>query len=192
MALHNVFKKDKIQNILTTEQDKWNELSRKYNNGVEIVREIDTTLFPATSLGIAGVWLLSMIVVAPAVIGMKQWQSLWHYLEWLEIKTLKTFAESRETCKDWNMKSIGWSKILRHYCLRFKGIDGWYHLGWKILILIKFQKFTQTKEEFRVILALAGVIKKKLMPSYYFVELSLATWLDFVFKLCSKSCWKSS
>ena len=54
------------------ERDKRNELSTKYNRGVNIIGVIDNCLgVPAIELGITGFGLLSTIVAAPAVIGME-------------------------------------------------------------------------------------------------------------------------
>ena len=63
---------DEIQEILIAERDKRNELSIKYNRGVNIIGVIDNCLgVTAIGLGITGVSLLSTIVAAPAVIGME-------------------------------------------------------------------------------------------------------------------------
>ena len=63
---------DEIQEILIAERDKRNELSIKYNRGVNIIGVIDNYLgFTAIGLGITGVSLLSAIVAAQAVIGME-------------------------------------------------------------------------------------------------------------------------
>ena len=69
-----VKKIDEIQEILIAERerDKRNELSTKYNRGVNINGVIDNCLFvTAIGLGITGVCLLSTIVAAPAVMGME-------------------------------------------------------------------------------------------------------------------------
>ena len=58
-----------IQEILAIERHKWNELSTKYNRGVNIIRVIDTCLgVTAIGWGMTGAGLLSTIVAAPAVI----------------------------------------------------------------------------------------------------------------------------
>ena len=65
----------KIDEILIAERDKGNELSTKYNIGVNIIGVIDNYLgVTAIGLGItgdSGVSLLSTIVAAQAAIGMK-------------------------------------------------------------------------------------------------------------------------
>ena len=58
-------------NINRRERDERNELSTKYNRGVNIIGVIDNCLgVTAIGLGITGVGLLLTIVAAPAVIGM--------------------------------------------------------------------------------------------------------------------------
>ena len=63
---------DQMQEILTAVRNKRNELSTKYNRGVHIIGVIDNCLgVTAIGLGITGAGLLSTIVAAPAVIGIK-------------------------------------------------------------------------------------------------------------------------
>ena len=70
--MYRLKKIDEIQAILIAQRDKRNELSIKYNRGVNIISVIDSCLgVTAIGLGITGVSLLSTIVAAPAVIGME-------------------------------------------------------------------------------------------------------------------------
>ena len=70
--IYRLLKIDELQEILTTERHKRNILSTKYNRGVNIIRVIDTCLgVTVIGLGITEFGLLSTIVEAPAVIGMK-------------------------------------------------------------------------------------------------------------------------
>ena len=70
--IYRLQKIDEMQEILIAERDKRNELSTKYNRGVNIIGVIDSCLgVTAIGLGITGISLLSTIVAAPAVIGMK-------------------------------------------------------------------------------------------------------------------------
>ena len=63
---------DEIQEILIAESYKRNDLSTKYNRGVNTIGVIDNCLgVTAIGLGITGVGLLSTIVAVPAVIGME-------------------------------------------------------------------------------------------------------------------------
>ena len=70
--IYIVLKNDEIQEKLIAESEKRNELSVKYNRGVNIICVIDNCLgVTAIRLGITGVSLLSTIVAAPALIGME-------------------------------------------------------------------------------------------------------------------------
>ena len=65
--VYRLKKIDEIQEILIAESDKRNELSTKYNRGVNIIDVIDNCLgVTAIWWGITGVGLLSTIVAAPA------------------------------------------------------------------------------------------------------------------------------
>ena len=69
---HRLKKIDEIQEMLTAERDKRNELSTKYNGGDKIIGVIDNCLgVTAIGLDITGVGLLSTIVAASAIIGME-------------------------------------------------------------------------------------------------------------------------
>ena len=60
------------QEILIAERDKRNELSTKYNRGVNIIGVVDKCLgVTMIGLRITGVGLLSTIVDAPAVTGVE-------------------------------------------------------------------------------------------------------------------------
>ena len=70
--IYRLKKIEEIQEIIIAERVKRNELSIKYDRGVNIIGVIDNCLgVTAIGLGITGVSLLSTIVAAPAVIGMK-------------------------------------------------------------------------------------------------------------------------
>ena len=70
--IYRLKKIDEIQEILIAERDKRNELSMKYNRGVNIIGVIGSCLgVTAIGLGITGVSHLSAIVAAPAVIGIE-------------------------------------------------------------------------------------------------------------------------
>ena len=70
--IYIVSKNDEIQKILTAERNKRNELSTKYNRGVNTIGMIDNCIsVTVIGLGITGVGLLSTIVAASAVIGME-------------------------------------------------------------------------------------------------------------------------
>ena len=70
--IHIVLKIDEKMEILIADRDKRNELSTKYDRGVNIIDVIDNCFgFAAIGVGLTGVGLLSTIVAAPAVIGME-------------------------------------------------------------------------------------------------------------------------
>ena len=70
--IYHLKKIDEIQEILIAERDKRNELSIKYNRGINVISVIDNCLgVAAIGLGTTGVDLLSTIAAAPAVIGME-------------------------------------------------------------------------------------------------------------------------
>ena len=63
---------DETHEMLTSERDKQNKLSSKYNRGVNIIDVIDNCLCViAIGSDITGVGLLSTIIAAPAVIGIE-------------------------------------------------------------------------------------------------------------------------
>ena len=67
--IYRIKKNDEIQEIIIAERDKRNELSTKYNRGVNIIGVIDNCLgVTANGLCITGVGRLSTIVASPAVI----------------------------------------------------------------------------------------------------------------------------
>ena len=70
--IYIVLKNDEIQEILTAERNKRNELSTTYNREVNIIGVNDNCLgVTAIGLDITGVGLLSTIAAAPAVIGIE-------------------------------------------------------------------------------------------------------------------------
>ena len=74
------------------ERDKRNELSRKYNRGVNVIGVIDNCLdVTAIGLDITGVGLLSTIVAASAVIEMEVVTIVMGLLELQEIELLKRY-----------------------------------------------------------------------------------------------------
>ena len=70
--IYRIKKINEMLKILIAERDKRNELSTKYNRGVNIIGVIDNCSDgTAIGLGITGVGLLSTIVATPAVMGME-------------------------------------------------------------------------------------------------------------------------
>ena len=82
-----------IQEILIAERHKRNELSIKYNIGVNIIGVIDNCLdITAIGLGITGVSLLSTIVAAPAVIGLESVSIVMRLLRVVGNRTIKKIS----------------------------------------------------------------------------------------------------
>ena len=70
--IYRLKKNNEIQEILTADRDKQNELCTKYNRGVNMVGVIYNCFgVAAIGLRITGVGLLSTIIAEPAVIGIK-------------------------------------------------------------------------------------------------------------------------
>ena len=100
--IYIVLKIDKIQEILIAERDKRNELSIKYNRGVNIIDVIDNCLgVTAIGLGITGVILLSTIVAAPAVIGMEAVSIVMGLLRVVGNRAIKKMSLKIENMKRW-------------------------------------------------------------------------------------------
>ena len=88
--IYRLKKINDIQKILIAERDKRNELSTKYNRGVNIIGVIDNCLGVTTiGLGITGVSLLSTFVAASAVIGMEAVSIVMGLLRGVENQKLK-------------------------------------------------------------------------------------------------------
>ena len=89
-----------IQEILTVEINKRNELSTKFNRGVNIIGVIDNCSgVTVIGLGITEVGLLSTIVVAPAVIGIEAASivmALFRVIGYQAIKKLSLKIEKHE------------------------------------------------------------------------------------------------
>ena len=91
--INRLKKIDEIQEILIAERDKWNELSTKYNRGVNIIGVIDNCLgVAAIGLCITGVGLLSTKVAAPAIIGMEAVQIVMGLLRDVGNRTIKKMS----------------------------------------------------------------------------------------------------
>ena len=90
MDIYIVLKIDEIQKILIAEKAKRNELSTKYNRGVNIIGVIDNCLdVTAIGLGITGVGLFSTIVAVLAVIGMEAVSIVMGLLRVVENRAIK-------------------------------------------------------------------------------------------------------
>ena len=150
MDIYIVLKIDETQEILIAERDKRNELSKKYNRGVNINGVIDNCLgVTAIGLGITGVSLLSTIVAAPAVIGMEALSIVMGLLR-VEgnraIKKISLKVEKHEKIAMLAISTLNAISSLISNALSDNSIsDEEYSL-----ILLEFQSFTRMKEDLRI------------------------------------------
>ena len=82
--IYRLKKIEEIQEILIAERDKRNELSIKYNRGVNIIGVIYSCLdVTAIGLGITGVFLVfsQQLLMHQPLLEWKQYQLLWDYFE---------------------------------------------------------------------------------------------------------------
>ena len=95
--IYRLKKIDEIQEILIAKRYRRNELSIKYNRGVNIIGVIDNCLgVTAIGLGITEVSLLSTIVAAPAVIGMEALSIVMGLLRVVGHRAIKKMSLKRE------------------------------------------------------------------------------------------------
>ena len=149
-VLYCLKKIDEKQEILTAERDKRNELSTKYNRGVNIIGVIGNCLgVTAIEFGIPGVNLLSTIVAAPAVIEMETVSidiGLLRIAGNGAIKNLSMKIEKHEKIAILAVSALNTISSLISKALSDDFIsDEEYSL-----ILLKFETFTQIKEDLRV------------------------------------------
>ena len=91
--IYRLKKIDEIQEMLIAERDTRNEISTKYNIGVNIIGVIDNCLgATAIWLDITEVGLLSTIVAAPAVIGMEAVSIVMGLLRVVGNRAIKTMS----------------------------------------------------------------------------------------------------
>ena len=147
--IYRLKKIDEIQEILTTERDKRNELSTKYNRGVNTIDAIDNCLgVTAIGLGITGVGLLSTIVAAPAVMGIETVSIVMGLLRVVgnqAIKNLSLKVEKHENIAMLAVSSLNTISSLSSKALSYDSIsDEEYSL-----ILLEFETFPRVKEDLR-------------------------------------------
>ena len=138
-----------MQEILIAERDKRNELSTKYNRGVNIIGMIDNCLgVTAIGLCITGVGLLSTIVVAPVVIGMEAVSIVMKLIGFVgnhAIKKMSLKIEKHEKIAILAVSSLNTISSLISRALSDDSIsDDEYSL-----ILFEFETFTRMKEDLR-------------------------------------------
>ena len=139
-----------IQEILIAERDKRNELSIKYNRGVNIISVIDNCLgVTAIGLGITGVGLLSTIVAAPAVIGMEAVSIVMGLLRVVGNRAIKKM--SLKIAKHEKIAMLAVSTLNTISSLISKALtDDSISDEEYSLILLEFETFTRMKEDLRI------------------------------------------
>ena len=150
MDIYTVLKKiDEIPEILIAERDKRNELSTKYNRGVNIISVIDNCLgVSAIGLGITGVGLLSTTVAAPAVIEMEAVSIVMGLLRIVgnhAIKRLLLTIEKHEKIAMLAVLSLNAISSLISKALS----DGSVSDDEYSQILLEFETFTRMKEDLK-------------------------------------------
>ena len=140
---------DEIQEILTLERDKRNELSRKYNRGVNIIGVIDNCLgVTAIGLGITGVELLSTIVAAPAVIGIETLPIVMGLLQVVESQAIKKLSLKIENHEKIAMLAVSTLNTISSLISKALSDDSISDEEYS-LILLEFKTFTRMKEDLR-------------------------------------------
>ena len=141
---------DEIQEILVAERDKRNELSIKYNRGVNIIDAIDSCLgVTAIGLCITGVGLLSTIVAAPAVIGMKAVSIVKGLLRVVGNRAIKKMSMKIEKHEKIAMLAVSTfntiSSLISKALIDDSISDEEYSL-----IILEFETLTRMKEDLRI------------------------------------------
>ena len=141
---------DEIQEILIAKRDKRNELSTKYNRGVNIIGVIDNCLGgTAIGLGINRVGLLSTIVAAPAVIGMEAVSIVMGLLRVVGNRVIKKMSFKIEKHEKIAMLAV--SALNNISSLISKALsDDFISDEEYSLICLEFETFTRMKEEIRI------------------------------------------
>ena len=141
---------DEIQEMLTTERDKRNELSTKYSRGVNIIRVIDTYLgVTAIWLSITGVGLLSTIVAASAVIGMEAVSIVIGLLRVVGNQATKMLSfKIQKKSEKIAMLAVSALNTISSLISKALSDDSISDEEYS-LILLEFETFTQMKEDLR-------------------------------------------
>ena len=121
-------------NINRRERYKRNKLSTKYNRGVNIIGVIDNCL-GVTAIGlrglrITGVGLLSTIVAAPAIIGMKAVSIVMGLLRVVGNRAIKKMSLKIEKHEKNAMLAVSALNIISS--LISKAFIRWLHFRWRI------------------------------------------------------------
>ena len=149
LSIYRIKKINEIQEKLFAERDIRNELSIKYNRGVNIIGVIDNCLgVTAIGLGITGVGHLSTIVAASAVIGMEAVTIVMRVLRVVGNRAIKKMSlkiEKHEKIAMLAVSALNTTSSLISKALSDDSIFEEYSL-----ILLEFETFTHTKEDLRI------------------------------------------
>ena len=169
-----------IQELLISMRDKRNELSTKYNRGVNIIGVIDNCLgVTAIALGITGVSLLSKIVAALAVIGIEA-VSL-RVVGNRAIKKMSLKIDKHEKIAMLCVSSLNTISSLISKSLSDDSIsDEEYSL-----ILLEFETFIRMKEDLRI------KSKTSLEKMSYLIEIRQLFQLELMFETMFKTVFKT-
>ena len=142
---------DEIQEKLTAERVKRNELCTKYNRGVNIIGVIDNCL-GVTTIGL-GSWvrvgILSTINAAPAVIGMKAVSIVMRLLRVVGNRAIKKISLKIEKHEKIAMLVVSALNIISSLISKALSDDSISDEEYS-LILLEFETFTRMKEDLRM------------------------------------------
>ena len=148
--IYRLKKNDEILEILIAERAKRNELSIKYNRGVNIIGVIDSCLgVTAIGLGITGVSLLSAIVAAPAVIGMEAVSIVMGLLRVVENRAIKKISLKIEKHEKIAMLAVSTLNTISSLISKALTDDSISDEECS-LILLEFETFARMKEDLRI------------------------------------------
>ena len=136
--------------MLTAERDKRNELSTKYNRGVNIIGVIDNCLgVTAIGLGITGVCLFSTIVAASAVMAMEAVSNVMRLLRVVGNRAIKKMSLKIEKHEKIAMLAVSALNTISSLISKALSDDSISDEEYS-LILLEFETFTRMKEEFGI------------------------------------------
>ena len=147
--IYRLKKIDDIQEIFIAQRDKRNELSTKYNSGVNIIGVIDNFLgVTAIGLGIAGDGLLSTIVAAPAIIGIETVSIVMGLLRVVGNQAIKKLSLKIVKHDKIAMLAVSSLNTLRSLVSKALSDDSISYEEYS-LILLEFETLTRVKEYLR-------------------------------------------
>ena len=139
-----------IQEILIAERDKRNELSTKYNRGVNSIGVIDNCLgVTAIGLVLTGVGPLSTIVAALAVIEMKAVTIVMELLRAVGNRAIKKMSLKIEKHEKIAMLAVSSLNTISSLISKTLSDDSISDEEYS-LILLEFETFTRMTEDLRI------------------------------------------